>query len=315
MWHILITILLIILFISLGLILIVGLFCLLPLKYELRMKFKNQIFSIKFDYLFFNFVFKIGFTEKMNYKATILRKVIFDSNKEKDEENENVDDKKINTNIAKTDFIKDKSVEYEVNKDETIIKNLNKRSKEYDKEINNQIEDVNDDLVSLEEPANEIYNKIDIDEINTDDNIKKENEEKYYNEDLANTKKSKNIYFELVDKIMLIIKKRVPMEMYDLMVLILDEVKKIFIHIKPKKVKYDAKIGLDDPYHMGLILALHSPLYALYGDNVKLTPYFDRYLLDIEFYMMGRPQILFLLIPILRLYNNKKFRKIVLHKQ
>lgn len=86
-------------------------------------------------------------------------------------------------------------------------------------------------------------------------------------------------------------------------------------YIKPKKMKFDNEFGFDEPYYVGKILSYMAPLYAIYGDNIKVKPHFDKNMLKFKLSLIGHPQGIFILLPVLNLFLDKKFREIFLKKK
>lgn len=92
--------------------------------------------------------------------------------------------------------------------------------------------------------------------------------------------------------------------------LLLGEVKKLGLHILPKKVRGEIEFGFDDPSLTGRILAVAGICYPLYGNNIKITPYFDRKILEGELKVKGRIRGIVLLKSVLKVGFNHEVREI-----
>lgn len=85
---------------------------------------------------------------------------------------------------------------------------------------------------------------------------------------------------------------------------------KILTHLGPKKSDLVLKFGFEDPSTVGYILALISPFYSLYGNWLKLEPYFDEKIFNIKGNVKGRAYIYYLLWHFIRVYFNKNVKTI-----
>ena len=92
--------------------------------------------------------------------------------------------------------------------------------------------------------------------------------------------------------------------------LLLGEVKKLGLHILPKKVQGEIEFGFDDPSLTGRVLAVAGICYPLYGNNIKITPYFDRKILEGELKAKGRIRGIVLLKSALKIGFNHEVREI-----
>ena len=92
--------------------------------------------------------------------------------------------------------------------------------------------------------------------------------------------------------------------------LLLGEVKKLGLHILPRKVQGEIEFGFDDPSLTGRVLAVAGICYPLYGNNIKVTPYFDRKILEGELKVKGRIRGIVLLKSALKVSFNQEVREI-----
>ena len=65
------------------------------------------------------------------------------------------------------------------------------------------------------------------------------------------------------------------------------EIVRLFVSLKPKKLRGKIRFGMDDPYKTGQILAALSILYPIYGGNVEIFPEFDQKVLEGDVYVKG----------------------------
>ena len=87
--------------------------------------------------------------------------------------------------------------------------------------------------------------------------------------------------------------------------------KKIFIHIRPKKLNIAVEFGTGDPCSTGQLLGGLSILYGYYGETVQITPNFETEILEGSIYCKGRIRLFTLLIICIKLILNKEFRKLI----
>ena len=87
--------------------------------------------------------------------------------------------------------------------------------------------------------------------------------------------------------------------------------KKIFIHIRPKKLNIAVEFGTGDPCLTGQLLGGLSILYGYYGETVQITPNFETKILEGSIFCKGRIRLFTLLIICIKLILNKEFRKLI----
>lgn len=64
--------------------------------------------------------------------------------------------------------------------------------------------------------------------------------------------------------------------------------KRIFLHIRPRKVRGYVKMGTEDPYITGQLLAVAGIFFPLYGEHITIEPYFDTNILEGDIFIKGR---------------------------
>ena len=85
-------------------------------------------------------------------------------------------------------------------------------------------------------------------------------------------------------------------------------------HILPKSYKLEVSYGIADPYSMGLTYAITAPLAIMGDKNIDLDPKFMEDSFKAHANFSRRMPKIALLIPLIRLLKDKRFRKIVFRK-
>ncbi len=89
---------------------------------------------------------------------------------------------------------------------------------------------------------------------------------------------------------------------------VLDTVKTCICHFFPKKIQGDLTFGFLDPYHTGQALAGLSMIYPFIGDNVSITPDFERRMLEGEIFLKGHIRVCHAVLLAGRLIFSKNVR-------
>ena len=87
--------------------------------------------------------------------------------------------------------------------------------------------------------------------------------------------------------------------------------KRIWKNIRPRKIKANLVVGLDDPAQTAKILQVYSILYPYIGENVFIKPDFDRYVINGDFVIRGRITAYVILWAAWKLYWDKNIRKVI----
>ena len=85
-------------------------------------------------------------------------------------------------------------------------------------------------------------------------------------------------------------------------------VKKLIVHIRPRKLKVTGRLGFDDPALTGQIFAVIGMLMPLYGEHIQLEAAFNETVMDIDAYLSGRLRAGSMTYMILRLILRKEVR-------
>ena len=86
---------------------------------------------------------------------------------------------------------------------------------------------------------------------------------------------------------------------------------KVARHVMPVRLEGEVTFGFDDPYRTGQLLSAAALLYPVYRDRIRITPVFDREVLEGELKLEGRIRLAVLLGAAVRLGMDRNFRKLV----
>ncbi|MBQ8598325.1 MAG: DUF2953 domain-containing protein [Lachnospiraceae bacterium] len=81
--------------------------------------------------------------------------------------------------------------------------------------------------------------------------------------------------------------------------------------IRPRKVKGSITIGTGDPASTGQVLGIYGMLYPLLGNNISITPDFDRQIVEGELLVKGRITVFKALKMALVIFFNKDVRRLI----
>lgn len=89
------------------------------------------------------------------------------------------------------------------------------------------------------------------------------------------------------------------------------EIKRLFLHIRPRKLKGYVEFGMENPETTGKILGGVSMFYALYGNNILIVPNFNEKVMNVDLKLNGRIRFVVLLGIGLRLIRDKNLRRLL----
>lgn len=89
------------------------------------------------------------------------------------------------------------------------------------------------------------------------------------------------------------------------------QIKALFRHILPGKMRGKVKFGFDDPYTTGQVLMYISPFYGIYGKQFQVIPVFEEPVLEGEAWLKGRIRIGTVLAIGIRMLFDKNFRTLL----
>jgi len=94
-----------------------------------------------------------------------------------------------------------------------------------------------------------------------------------------------------------------------LLMKMLEKVKKIIVHVLPRKISGYFKFGFEDPSVTGQVLEILAVFYPLYKDDFKIIPMFYDEIVEVDISFKGRLRILYAAyIGLLLWLNNKKIK-------
>ena len=94
-----------------------------------------------------------------------------------------------------------------------------------------------------------------------------------------------------------------------------DEVFKLIKKLSPTDVDVDISYGSSDPYMVGISYAILAPLISITGGDINARPEFGTDEIKAKLELARRVPLITIVIPVLRLLLDKKFRNIVLNKK
>ena len=86
----------------------------------------------------------------------------------------------------------------------------------------------------------------------------------------------------------------------------LEKVKKIIVHVLPRKISGYFKFGFEDPSVTGQVLEILAVFYPLYKDDFKIIPMFYDEIVEVDISFKGRLRIFYAAYIGLLLWLNKK---------
>lgn len=95
------------------------------------------------------------------------------------------------------------------------------------------------------------------------------------------------------------------------LLLFLRECGRLLRHARFRELSGTAELGMEDPYRMGQLLSLCSILFPFYGEQLTITPYFDRNELSGRVRARGRLRLIHLLLALFRLLRNREIRALL----
>lgn len=89
------------------------------------------------------------------------------------------------------------------------------------------------------------------------------------------------------------------------------QLRALFRHVLPGRMKGKVKFGFDDPYTTGQVLMCISPFYGMYGKRFQVIPVFEEPVLEGEVWMKGRVRIGTVLAIGIRMLFDRNFRTLL----
>lgn len=326
------------------LLLVLGLVLFVPVRYKIYASYYNELkFSASLTWLLRLLRINAKFDKEFSYEGKIAFFKFLESSKE--EESQGEDDKapsKINMASSSKDK-KEKNVFDEDFKDEE-LENVNK-SEEVKKTETSNIDiktEHFDEFYNEEFKEGELGAGPDLDESKKEEDLEEETIEEELDKDLdyllnkgligkirrilvITVRKLKRILSLIADSLRKVkgAKEKLFKKIDHIKELVTDEENKEFLAfiiqrlkellklLKPKKYKIDLHFGFEDPSTTGKILMYLSVLYGLTGLDMKINPDFEEEVKEGELLLKGSFQLFFLVIIVVKLFLNKKFKELV----
>ena len=278
-------ILIVLLIIIVVLIAIILLLLFIPFKYNLNIIYKNEErIELNLKFIIFRISGYLAYSPNVDFELKLWNKVLLKKNNGKEDETKN-------NSVGDTDFIENKNLLDDVKESKKAIKELFVSAKK----LNAKQQD--DYKKEQEELGN------DIDEVHAD----------VFDKKVINSEKEaqKKKAFDFIDKF----KNILDNDIIYVIKRVVNEGINVLSIIKPKMCKVTIKKGTKDPYAMGITLAMAAPLYAILGDNLKVVKNSESEYTSSSVNMIGYPRLYKLIPPIISLYKDKRFMKILATKK
>ena len=326
------------------LLLVLGLVLFVPVRYKIYASYYNELkFSASLTWLLRLLRINAKFDKEFSYEGKIAFFKFLECSKE--EESQGEDDKAPSkTNMASSSKDKkEKNVFDEDFKDED-LENVNK-SEEVKKTETSNIDiktEHFDEFYNEEFKEGELGAGPDLDESKKEEDLEEETIEEELDKDLdyllnkgligkirrilvITVRKLKRILSLMADSLRKVkgAKEKLFKKIDHIKELVADEENKEFLAfiiqrlkellklLKPKKYKIDLHFGFEDPSTTGKILMYLSVLYGLTGLDMKINPDFEEEVKEGELLIKGSFQLFFLVIIVVKLFLNKKFKELV----
>lgn len=253
-----------------------------PVRYKAEGSYKENIPQLKAKVTYLLHIVSVSFdlTAEEKLKIRILG---FCINKKKNDE-ENSENKS------------DKAEAKETLKDE-VKEGVKEEVKEEAKETFTEFTDDSEEII--------IFDKNE-DAGSSDENEKKEKDKK--EKDKKKTNSHKSGFYDKISKYREIIDSK---EFLDSFELCKKQIGKIVKAILPKRFRVDGSLGFSDPSMNGKVCAVLGMLYPLIHKNVFVGVDFETEIIDVEGYCKGRLYGITLLLVFLRVFFNRKIRKVL----
>ena len=94
--------------------------------------------------------------------------------------------------------------------------------------------------------------------------------------------------------------------------LLLFSLKRLLFHIRPRKYRLYLRYGFEDPSLTGEIFGFYNSLYPIHMGKPDIEPDFENKCIDLDAYLKGWIQLVFLLTAFIRLYFDKDVKRLYL---
>lgn len=303
------------------LLLVLGLVLFVPVRYKIYASYYNELkFSASLTWLLRLLRINAKFDKEFSYEGKIAFFKFLDGSSEEDvsneEENSSAKDASGKASSAKDK--KEKNVFDDDFEDEELDENAGKAGEEEQSSTGVKTEHF-DEFYNEEFREGELDPGPDIDESRkvesgkSDANLtilvrKLKRILSLIADSLRKVKGAKEKLFKKIDHIKELVTDE---ENKEFLAFIIQRLKELLKLLKPKKYKIDLHFGFEDPSTTGKILMYLSVLYGLTGLDMKINPDFEEEVKEGEILLKGNFQLIFLVIIVVKLFLNKKFKELV----
>ena len=275
------------------LLLIILILILIPFRYNIEIVYDNRKLNVDAKYIIFKVAGYINFKFPVEYEVKLWNKTLVDSNKNKEEKEED--------SISDTDFIKDKNLEKDIDTSDKVIKDLFISAKKQEEIVSNEENNLSTD-----------DRKIDIEEKDKKVADSKENKKSVRITKREREKVKTNN--ELINRLFKLIERFMGEEKSYVIELITNKVILLINKIKPKNMKTEISYGFDDAYNTGILSAIFAPIASITKGKFNLFPNFKQNGFKAETKITGSIIILSIVKAAIEILLDKKFRIIVFSK-
>lgn len=252
-----------------------------PFRYLISVSYNNSEISFDFKYFIITFNAFIALKSKIKYYLKIFGVTVFDSDNDKKDKS-----------LSKKKNKSDKSVADEAN----VIRSLTDTDFMNDKSINEKVRASREEAKELLKSAKK---------------FEKEQLEKMVKSSTIESKRLEKRVDSFIEGLTNII----PPDMKYVLKKTSTEVFKLIKKLAPIDVSVDISYGSSDPYMMGVSYAVLAPLISITGGDINAKPKFGSEEIKADVKLARNVPLITIVIPVVRLILDKKFRNIVFAKK
>ncbi|WP_027430799.1 DUF2953 domain-containing protein [Lachnospira multipara] len=303
------------------LLLVLGLVLFVPVRYKIYASYYNELkFSASLTWLLRLLRINAKFDKEFSYEGKIAFFKFLDGSSEEDvsKEEENSSAKDASGKASSAKDKKEKNVFDDDFEDEELDENAGKAGEEEQSSTGVKTEHF-DEFYNEEFREGELGLGPDIDESRKDESGKSDTNLTILVRKLKrilsliaySLRKVKGAKEKLFKKINHIKELVTDEENKAFLAFLIQRLKELLKLLKPKKYKIDLHFGFEDPSTTGKILMYLSVIYGLTGLDMKINPDFEEEVKEGKILLKGNFQLIFLVIIVVKLFLNKKFKELV----
>lgn len=303
------------------LLLVLGLLLFVPVRYKIYASYYNELkFSASLTWLLRLLRINAKFDKEFSYEGKIAFFKFLDGTSEEDvsKEEENPTAKDASGKASSAKAKKEKNVFDDDFEDEELDENAGKAGEEEQSSTGVKTEHF-DEFYNEEFREGELGLGPDIDESRKDESGKSDTNLtilvrklkiilSLIADSLRKVKGAKEKLFKKINHIKELVTDE---ENKAFLAFIIQRLKELLKLLKPKKYKIDLHFGFEDPSTTGKILMYLSVIYGLTGLDMKINPDFEEEVKEGKILLKGSFQLIFLVIIVVKLFLNKKFKELV----